>query len=174
MVGWVDPRTISGSIRSLCFELVLLSFLSVAYLVPFANAEEAEEAAAAAVTEEPKTGELVIEVSNLNGDAGSLTLALLTNAESFEDGSEPFRHDSVPVKDGKATVVFRDLPFGAYAAKVFQDENSNGELDTNFVGFPTEAFGFSNDAMGRFGPPTFEEAKFEFAAPRLGIEIHAN
>jgi uncharacterized protein (DUF2141 family) len=122
---------------------------------------------------EVRSGELVIVISGLETDQGLLNVALMNSAETFESDSDAFRDDSVAVNDGQATVVFSDLPFGSYAAKIYHDENSNGELDTSFVGFPKEAFGFSNDAMGRFGPPSFEQAKFEFASKQQRIEIHA-
>ncbi|MFX8281946.1 DUF2141 domain-containing protein, partial [Acinetobacter baumannii] len=41
---------------------------------------------------------------------------------------------------------------------VFQDANGNGRLDMNAMGMPVEPFGFSNDAVGNFGPPRFEQA----------------
>ena len=41
------------------------------------------------------------------------------------------------------------------------DANENEKLDTNFLGIPKEQFGFSNDAKGSFGPPSFESASFE-------------
>ena len=31
---------------------------------------------------------------------------------------------------------------------------------TNIIGLPIEQFGFSNDAMGIIGPPTYEKASF--------------
>jgi uncharacterized protein (DUF2141 family) len=33
-------------------------------------------------------------------------------------------------------------------------------MDFNVLGIPTEAFGFSNNASGSFGPPKFEAARF--------------
>ena len=131
------------------------------------------EIAPSAFADETPTGELVVVVSDLEGDKGAVMLALLDSLEMFDAGDVAFRQASVPVQDGKATVVIGDLPFGTYAIKVYHDENENGELETNFVGFPTESFGFSNDAMGRFGPPSFDEAKFEFSERRKEIEIHA-
>ena len=41
------------------------------------------------------------------------------------------------------------------------DTNDNKELDSNLFGMPKEGFGFSNDAMGMFGPPDFKKASFE-------------
>jgi uncharacterized protein (DUF2141 family) len=45
---------------------------------------------------------------------------------------------------------------------LFHDANENGELDTNFLGLPKEAYAFSNNAKVTFGPPKFEKAMFEF------------
>jgi uncharacterized protein (DUF2141 family) len=47
---------------------------------------------------------------------------------------------------------------------LYVDSNKNEKLDTNFFGIPKEQFGFSNNAKGRFGPPSFESASFELDA----------
>jgi uncharacterized protein (DUF2141 family) len=65
---------------------------------------------------------------------------------------------TLPLRDGKAQLVFAGLPAGRYVLKSFADENGNGKLDTNLVGLPIERYGFSNDARGRMGPPTFDAA----------------
>jgi uncharacterized protein (DUF2141 family) len=33
-------------------------------------------------------------------------------------------------------------------------------LNTNLFGIPTEGFAFSNNAMGSFGPPSYESCTF--------------
>lgn len=53
------------------------------------------------------------------------------------------------------------------ALTVVQDANANGRLDRNAFGMPTEPYGFSNDATGSFGPPSFEAARFEWAAGQV-------
>ena len=54
----------------------------------------------------------------------------------------------------------------------FQDENGNGKLDTNFIGMPKEGVGASNDAAGKFGPPKFDDARFNYKAGRSVMTIH--
>ncbi len=61
---------------------------------------------------------------------------------------------------GQATVQLTGLPEGPLAISLFQDTNANGRLDKNGMGMPTEPYGFSNNAAGNFGPPTFEQAVF--------------
>jgi len=117
---------------------------------------------------------LEIVISELDSDRGAVVVVLLDSAAQFESEDAFFRaDDSVPVRGGAARVVFDGVPHGTYAVKVFHDENSNGELDTNFVGYPSEGFGFSNDAMGKFGPPSFEQAAFAVDAGEHRIEITA-
>jgi uncharacterized protein (DUF2141 family) len=62
---------------------------------------------------------------------------------------------------------------GRYALLILHDENANGKLDTNLVGMPTEAYGFSNNPSKRPGRPSFAEAAFEVGNEpiRLRIEL---
>lgn len=68
---------------------------------------------------------------------------------------------SAPAQAGETTVVVKDVPAGTWAVLAYQDENGNNELDRNFVGMPKEPYGFSRDARGKFGPPSFEDAAIE-------------
>lgn len=65
-----------------------------------------------------------------------------------------------PARDGENVITVKDVPAGTWAVLSYQDENDNGELDRNIVGIPKENYGFSRDARGRFGPPSFEDAAF--------------
>jgi len=66
-----------------------------------------------------------------------------------------------PVTGNTATVRFDSLLPGPKAVRLFHDENSNGTLDTNFFGIPTEGYGFSNNPRSRFGEPSFRDRLFE-------------
>ncbi len=59
---------------------------------------------------------------------------------------------------GRLSVVLKNLPRGPLALTLFQDANANGRVDMDPTGMPTEPYGFSNNAMGSFGPPRFEQA----------------
>ena len=52
-----------------------------------------------------------------------------------------------------------ELPPGEYALSVYHDLNENSKLDTGIFGIPTEKYGFSNNAKGYMGPPSFEKSK---------------
>jgi uncharacterized protein (DUF2141 family) len=102
---------------------------------------------------------LTVEADEASRGMGVVKVALWRDEKTFLKG-EPYRGATIEMKDGKATATFPDLEPGEYAVSAFHDKNSNGRLDTNFTGKPTEPYGFSNDARGRFGPPKFENARF--------------
>jgi uncharacterized protein (DUF2141 family) len=77
----------------------------------------------------------------------------------------------IPIINGEASLTIDSLQYGTYAIKVFHDENSNGEFDTNVLGIPSEDYGFSNNASGWFGPPRWEKAKFLFNEKDMTVQI---
>lgn len=68
---------------------------------------------------------------------------------------------SVHAAGGEVVLVFSDVPAGRYAVSVYHDENDNNKLDRNFIGIPSEGYGFSRDAKGHRGPPGFDDAAFD-------------
>lgn len=56
------------------------------------------------------------------------------------------------------TGTFPDVRPGTCAVKVFHDINSDGKLNTSWIGWPQEPYGFSNDAPVNMGPPPFKLA----------------
>jgi len=120
---------------------------------------------------EPAVGKLVVVPVGLEKNQGSVMIRVANDEADFAADDEGFRSAVVKVEDKRAVAVFEDVPHGEYAIKVFHDENSNQKLDTNFVGYPKEKFGFSNNAMGRIGPPSYEQARFRFDAEEATVEI---
>jgi len=59
--------------------------------------------------------------------------------------------------DNKSSKITIYLPKGKYGVVAFHDLNNNEKLDTNFIGIPTEPYGFSNDARAMLSKPDFEE-----------------
>jgi len=74
---------------------------------------------------------------------------------------------------GKCTFVPSQSTIpGVYAIKTFQDENSDGEMNFDWFGIPTERFGFSNDAKPTFQQPSFDSAKFILQPGANEMTIH--
>jgi len=74
--------------------------------------------------------------------------------------------------DGRCAFVFQGLTTGEYAVSAIYDEDMDGELDTGFFRIPTEKIGFSNNATGRFGPASYEDARFLLSSTNTAITIN--
>lgn len=72
-----------------------------------------------------------------------------------------------------AVVVFEGVVPGRYALSFIHDENDNKKLDTNLIAIPREGFGYSRDAMGRFGPPKFDDAVLGVPAGPVTVVMRA-
>lgn len=103
--------------------------------------------------------DLSVTVENVQSAEGTVRIGLFTNEEEFL--TTTLRNGDLDVQGSTSTYVFKGLPKGTYAISLFHDENGNGELDSNFMGIPKEPYAFSNNAKGMFGPPSFEECKFQ-------------
>lgn len=103
---------------------------------------------------------LTIEIQGLDSSEGQLVVALFDDRETFlkKDFMNKVQDISNPED---FTIVWEGIPKGKYALSLFHDKNKNKELDTYWYGFPKEPFGFSNNAKGHFGPPTFDQCLFE-------------
>lgn len=94
---------------------------------------------------------------------GSVRIALCPDQRAYES-EQGCEVRSVPASAGEATATFTGLATGSWAIKVFHDVNDNGTLDTNWIGWPLEPFGFGNNAPVRMGPPPFSAAAVQVKA----------
>lgn len=106
--------------------------------------------------------DLKIAVTGVASANGTIMVALYNSAETFQQ--KPFRAAAAQAVAGTTQIEFKDLPAGDYAFSLYHDANGNGKMDANLVGVPTEDYAFSNNAMGKFGPPKFAAARFALPA----------
>lgn len=112
---------------------------------------------------------LILKLNNLKSDKGSIAIAIFNKSESFPKKAQDAVFKSfTKVADFPLSIK---VPKGEYAISIFHDENNNQKLDTNFIGIPKEAFGFSNDVIGLMGPPSFKKAKFKVYDDNSTISI---
>ena len=117
-------------------------------------------------------GLIHVEIVGLRNDQGQVRCALFSSASDFpKSGDQAVARAKSDISHGKTSCEFSGIAPGTYAVSVFHDENSNGKLDTNFVGIPREGVGASNDAKGHLGPPKFQAAAFHFSGDRLDLKI---
>jgi competence ComEA-like helix-hairpin-helix protein len=122
---------------------------------------------------EVKSGQLSIHLNGFASDRGHALLALHTSERHFPHNYKAaYNYQKLSITKRTAQVTIKDLPYGVYAIVAFHDANDNGKLDTNLFGVPTEAYGTSNNARRRFGPPRFRDARFKFRTAHHKISIH--
>ncbi len=115
---------------------------------------------------------LQVSISGASSDTGSIRILVFSKPSGFPDQvKQAVRSISLPSKNGKASFKLTDLPTGTYAIGVIHDQDNNGKLSTNAVGYPTEKFGFSNNPKVYFGPPSFEKAAFVLGKTAVSLEI---
>ena len=103
---------------------------------------------------------LVINVSGMENTNGKLNVALYNNSDNFNNPELVYKELFLTLPGQSMTVIFDSIPAGTYAFALFHDENDNQVLDQNFLNIPQEGFAFSNNSMGTFGPPSYNQAKF--------------
>jgi uncharacterized protein (DUF2141 family) len=115
--------------------------------------------------------DLKITVEGVPNDQGNVMVGLFNKTNQFPKGQPLLGQMSVAQK-GTITVTFSNVPPGRYAISSYHDANHNQKLDTNMMGMPTEAYGFSRDARGTMGPPKFEEAAIDVNDAPQALTIH--
>ena len=120
----------------------------------------------------PADSRIQVEITGLRNDQGKVLCSLYSSPEGFpKEAEKAIARTSSEISNRRAVCQFAGLGPGTYAVSVFHDENSNGKLDTNFMGIPREGVGSSNNVKGHFGPPKFDAAAFRFPGGRRDLKI---
>jgi uncharacterized protein (DUF2141 family) len=119
-------------------------------------------------------GNLTVFVKNIRNNKGQIGFCLFKTSLGFpKHPGRAIQRAFVKIDGNSAEYTFTNVRFGMYAVCVFHDENDDKKINTNFIGIPTEGVGVSNNAKGHFGPPKFDDAKFNLmkAGQTLTISI---
>ncbi|WP_373546957.1 DUF2141 domain-containing protein [Chamaesiphon sp.] len=101
---------------------------------------------------------LTVTIDGVNNKNGQVCLSLFSQSQGF-----PNRQDrAVAVKciqsgDVSRGITFGNLEPGSYAVALLHDANSDGKINTGFLGIPKEGFGFSRNPQVSNGPPSFQD-----------------
>lgn len=127
---------------------------------------------AVAVAQLPCPG-IHVKILNIRNNTGTVACALFESPDGFPIEYLHYATNMMVIKirETQARCDFLDIPPGTYALVVIHDENMNGKLDTNWLGVPTEGYGFSNDARVLLGAPSFSAASFQYDGQNLELTI---
>lgn len=117
-----------------------------------------------------------VKILNIRNSNGTVACALFESPEGFPDEFLKFATNImiIKIRKSQARCDFEDIPPGTYAMAVVHDENMNGKLDTNWMGIPTEGYGFSNDAKALVGAPSFSAASFRYDGRSIDMTMSLN
>ena len=116
-----------------------------------------------------KLQKINVVVKNINSDKGKVYFALYNSEEDFNK-KKAIALSSAKIENGISEVSFLNLQPSYYAIICFHDANENGKMDFETNGMPKEDYGVSNNVLS-FGPPQFNDAKFELKDKDLTFEI---
>jgi uncharacterized protein (DUF2141 family) len=98
---------------------------------------------------------LEIEIQEIRNNKGKIML------QFFNENEKLLTQEMGLIEGNKCSFSIPDLKPGKYAVRYYHDENTNGKMETNLVGKPTEGYGFSNNVTSKYGAPPFAKWLFE-------------
>jgi uncharacterized protein (DUF2141 family) len=116
------------------------------------------------------SGELTVTITDIREAKGFLMVALVNSDAAWNNQDKPVAAQKIAAAQDEMKLQFKDLAPGAYAVQVMHDENGNNQLDTNFLGIPTEGYGFSNNP-NVMRKARYDEARFDVGADAADITI---
>ena len=121
-----------------------------------------------------KSVNLTLNISNIKSDSGFIRIHLY-NAERKEyfpkKTRKCFQRQVEKIQKGHSIAVFENLPADFYCLSVHHDENSNEQMDTNFLGIPKEGWGISNNVKLFMRLPEFDECSFRLNGKDTSINV---
>jgi uncharacterized protein (DUF2141 family) len=105
---------------------------------------------------------LTLIIENLASVDGPIFVGVYSPENKFPDPKDQLKEYTFKPKGKKYVARISDLKFGTYAIAIYQDENSNGKIDKNFIGIPTEGYAFSNNFKPTVKAPGFDNCRFNY------------
>lgn len=121
-----------------------------------------------------RAAELDLDVQGLSAGTGQLLVAVFGAEGWLRQPIAASRQDASAQQRGALRILLKNVPEGTVGVSVVHDLNGNGRLDMNAMGMPQEPTAFSNNAVGQFGPPRFEQAAFELKGEGARLTIKLN
>ena len=109
-----------------------------------------------ALNAQKTTFNLTVTITNLKNTKGKVEVGLYRNAANFAKVGLTYKKIRTTISGNQVSVVFKDLIGGSYGVCIFHDVNNNNSCDRNYLGIPTEPYGFSNNRRPVLSAPSFE------------------
>jgi uncharacterized protein (DUF2141 family) len=101
-----------------------------------------------------------IQVTGFQQNSGQIRIAVYNKENGFLVPERVYKKIVLEVNQSILKHTLQ-LPQGNYAIALYHDNNSNGICDKNFLGIPTERYGFSNNIRPILSAPSFKSTVVE-------------
>ena len=119
------------------------------------------------VKSETKGLKLTLHITNIQDVRGRLQVGIYDNKNDFPKEGKEFKRCYIKVDANEVKYTVQDMPPGDYAIAIYHDANTDGQCNSNFLGVPTECYGFSNNVKPFLSAPSFNATKFSLTKDRL-------
>ena len=145
------------------------NLMTLIFILSFYTLTQAQSIEGGSTSTEENTLELEITVTGLKSEDGKVFIGLYSSEELW---LKKYEFSAIAeINNGQCSSLINSIPAGTYAISLYHDKNDNNKLDTGWFGIPKEPYGCSNGAKGKFGPPKWQDAKFEITESTQTIEI---
>jgi uncharacterized protein (DUF2141 family) len=113
-----------------------------------------------------------VTVENVRSSKGLITAVLYNdNPDTFLKNGARLDRIRVDAQKGETHLCLHAPATGRYSVALYHDENGNKKFDRDFIGIPTEGYGFSQNPGFRFGKPDIEETLFTLNGEHADLRI---
>jgi len=119
-----------------------------------------------------QAADVTVVVDQIESADGKVYVTLWGSKETWLDDQKSLQNIGLPAVKGAVSFVLHNVAPGRYAIATFHDANDNGEMDFNFIGYPTEGYAFSRDVRPFLSAPSFESCAFDVGIDDVSLTIH--
>ncbi|MGD1880648.1 MAG: DUF2141 domain-containing protein [Kiloniellaceae bacterium] len=114
-----------------------------------------------------------VTVEKVRSSKGLITAVLYSdNPDTFLKRGARLDRIRVDAQEGETQLCLHaPTAAGRYTVALYHDENGNKEFDRDFLGIPTEGYGFSQNPGFRFGKPDQDETLFTIDGALTTLKI---
>ncbi|MGE0638520.1 MAG: DUF2141 domain-containing protein [Bacteroidia bacterium] len=105
---------------------------------------------------------LTLIIKNLASATAPVIVGLYNSKKNFLKVEGRLKEYKFTPSGTTLTTQITDLDYGEFAMAIYQDEDSNGEINKNMIGVPTEGYAFSNNYKPRVKAPSFSDCMFVY------------
>lgn len=109
---------------------------------------------------------LRITVTNIKVIKGDIQLGIFNKEDTFLKPGKEYRRYTQSVTSDSVVITLKAMKKDSYAISIYHDLNSDYTCNLNFLGIPTEPYGFSNNYKPIFSKPSFSNCRFNMRSDR--------